>query len=349
MQVFSCYRGWKKACLLTRAISSTSRRQLSTSFSCKAKRRRKFMPFWQKLWGKAPLYATVKKWVAQFERGDFSTCYAPRRGWHKTVTTPEIIHQIHKLILEYRRIPAKSIAEQLGISRDRVWFITHEDLDMRKLSAKWVPKCLNADQKRQRCQSSEQFWKFFDAIQMISCCVWWPWTKSGYITMSQRQSNIQWSGGIAAHPDPKCKNPQVKFSPRFFGIKTASSSLIIFQRAKLSTWSITYLCWCNWRTFWKKNTMGRSPRGSCSCMMMPWLTGHLQTRRNWLTWASSVLITCPILQIWPRWTTTCSLDWKNNWKVAILRPTWRSLLPWRPAWTDLLNFFEWLAKDRAMG
>jgi len=32
---------------------------------------------------------------------------------------------------------------------------------MRKLSAKWVPKCLNAVQKRQRCQPSEQFLEFF--------------------------------------------------------------------------------------------------------------------------------------------------------------------------------------------
>ena len=38
-------------------------------------------------------------------------------------------------------------------------------------------------------------------------------------------------------------------------------------------------------------------------------------------------------------------DWKNNWKVAIFRPTRRSLLPWRPGWTDkiLNSFFEWLA------
>jgi len=28
----------------------------------------------------APSYATVKNWVAQFKRGDFSTCDAPRRG-----------------------------------------------------------------------------------------------------------------------------------------------------------------------------------------------------------------------------------------------------------------------------
>jgi len=31
------------------------------------------------------------------------------------------------------------------------------------------------------------------------------------------------------------------------------------------------------------------------------------------------------------------------------RPTRRSLLPGRPGWTDVLNFFEWLAKVTAMG
>jgi len=88
------------------------------------------------------------------------------------VTTSEIIDQIHELILEDRRISAKSIGEQLGISREQVGPIIHEDLDMRKLSAKWVPKCLNANQKRQRCQSSEQHLEFFGAIQMIPCRDW---------------------------------------------------------------------------------------------------------------------------------------------------------------------------------
>ena len=88
LQVFSSYRGWKEACQATRAISTTSRRQLSS-----------FFPLLQ---GKAPKeihatlretlpsYATVKNWVAQFKRGDFSTCDAPRPGRPKTVTTPEI-------------------------------------------------------------------------------------------------------------------------------------------------------------------------------------------------------------------------------------------------------------------
>jgi len=78
----------------------------------------------------APSYATIKNWVAQFKRGDFSTCDAPRPGRSKTATTPEIIDQIHELILEHHRISAKSIAEQLGISRERDGSIIHEDLDM---------------------------------------------------------------------------------------------------------------------------------------------------------------------------------------------------------------------------
>ena len=102
----------------------------------------------------APSYATVKNWVSQFTC-DFSTCDAPHFGWHKTMTIPEFIDQIYQLMLEDCQISVKLVAEQLGITRERVGSIIHEDLDM------WVTKCLNADQKRQRCQSSEQRLEFF--------------------------------------------------------------------------------------------------------------------------------------------------------------------------------------------
>jgi len=90
----------------------------------------------------------------------FSTCDAPRPGRPKTVTTAEIIDKIHDLILEDSRSLAKSILEQMGVSRERVGSIIH-DLDMRKLSANLVPKCLNADQKGQQWQLSEQLLEFF--------------------------------------------------------------------------------------------------------------------------------------------------------------------------------------------
>jgi len=153
----------KEACQATRAVSTTWSRELSSSFfflqGKEPKEIRAILT--ETLEEHAPSYATVKNWVAQFKRGDISNCDAPRPGRPKTVTTPKIIDQIHKLILEDRRISAKSIAEQLGISRERVGSIIHEDLDMRKLSAKGVPKYLNADQKCQRRQSSEQILEFF--------------------------------------------------------------------------------------------------------------------------------------------------------------------------------------------
>jgi hypothetical protein len=89
------------------------------------------------------------------------------------------------------------------------------------------------------------FWDFFVwRYPNYSCRDWLPWTKPGYITMT---SNNQWSDGIAAYPAPVQKVQKIagKVLASFFGINTASSSLIIFQRAKLSTRSITHLCWCN--------------------------------------------------------------------------------------------------------
>ena len=88
------------------------------------------------------------------------------------MTAPENIDQIHELILEDGRISAKSIAEQLGISHERFGSIIYEELDMRKLSTKWVSKCLNADQKVNGASRLSNFWNFFGAIQMISCRDW---------------------------------------------------------------------------------------------------------------------------------------------------------------------------------
>jgi len=150
----------------------------------------------------APSHATVKNWLTKFKRGDFSACDAPHPGRHKTVTTREIIDQIHELILEDRRISAKSIAEQLGNSHERVGSIIHEDLDMRKLSAKWVSKCLNADQKRQRCQSSEQIFEFFrrDPNDFLSRLVTMDEAWLYHYDPETKQQSMEWRHSGSPHP-----------------------------------------------------------------------------------------------------------------------------------------------------
>jgi len=85
-----------------------------------------------------------------------------------------------------------------------------------------------------------------------------------------KQQSMEWRHSGSPHPKKfRVQKSASKSSPQFLGIKMASSSLIIFQRAKLSTWSITHLCWCNWRTFWRKNAVGRSPRGLVLAQQCP--------------------------------------------------------------------------------
>ena len=179
-----------------------------------------------------------------------------------------------------------------------------------------MPEC---GSKSQQCQSSEQFLEFFQCNlnDFLSRLVTVDKTWLYHYDPQTKQQSMEWR-----HSTPPQKIPSAKIcrksslSPWFFGIKTACSSFFIFQTAKLWTQSITHLCWCNWRSL----------RGSCSCTTMPRFPGRLQPRRNWPTLASNVLITHPMLRIWPCRTTTDKTiersPFLSNMEVIAAVETW---------------------------
>ena len=57
-----------------RDFNNMETRAVKFFFSCKVRRPRKFTPLIETLGEHAPSYATVKNWVSQFKRDDFSTC-----------------------------------------------------------------------------------------------------------------------------------------------------------------------------------------------------------------------------------------------------------------------------------
>jgi len=203
LQVFSCYRGWKEARQVTRAnFNNIETWAVIKFFFLQGKAPKEIHAILIETLGEhAPSYATFKNWVTQFKR-DFSTCNVPRPGWPKTVTTPEIIDQMNKLILEDRWILAKSISEQLGISRERVGSNIHEDFDMRKLFAKWVPKCLKADHNRQWCLSSEQLLQFFQCdphdflLQLVTVDETWIY----HYDPETKQQSMEWQHSGSPRP-----------------------------------------------------------------------------------------------------------------------------------------------------
>jgi len=150
--------------------------------------------------------------------------------------------------LEDRLIWAKPIAEQLGISRERVGSIIPEVLEMRKLSVKWVPKSLKTEQELQSSLPSEQILEIFrvDLNDYLSRLATINETWLYHNDPETIQQYLKWRhSGSPRSKYFECKYPRESLSPQYFGIKTASSSLSIFQRATLTVRSITYLSWYN--------------------------------------------------------------------------------------------------------
>jgi transposase len=88
----------------------------------------------------SPSFLTIKKWAADFKRGPTSLEDDPHEGRPKNAT-PEITEQVHNMVLDNRQMKVCEISETTGISKERVGYILHEELDMKKLCARWGRAC----------------------------------------------------------------------------------------------------------------------------------------------------------------------------------------------------------------
>jgi hypothetical protein len=127
--------------------------------------------------------------------------------------------------------------------------------------------------------------------------------------MTRRQSNNESCSGIAAHPAPKKFGGQ-KSSVIFLASivvfiwgKQDGILLINYFPKRQTTNAENYLSMqVQFKEFLKQKRHGNFNKASGSCTTIPRVTGHLHTRKNWPTCASSILTTLPILRIWSRQT-----------------------------------------------
>ena len=108
------------------------------------------------------MFATVYNWVNEFKRGRTSTKDEHRSGCPVEVITPEMIDKIHDMVLSDRRIKVREIVEATGISQGTVFSVLHEKLGVEKISARWVPRLLSEENKRNRVVDS-------DAVLALFC------------------------------------------------------------------------------------------------------------------------------------------------------------------------------------
>ena len=99
--------------------------------------------------------ASVFEWHKRFKEGRVSVRDDERCGRSKEVRKPELIGQIKNFMDKDRRVSIETISEQFDISVGTVHTIIQEELKMRKICAKFVPRVLREDQK-ERCHDSRE-------------------------------------------------------------------------------------------------------------------------------------------------------------------------------------------------
>ena len=155
-----------------------------------------------KLGKDAPSYATVKRWVAEFKRGRQRLENEPRPGRPVTVAKPEMVNKVHDIVMTDRQVTERYIASTVGISQERVHSILRKDLEMRKVSASWVPRLLTVDQKHTRRTLSHTNLNLFeeDPANFLKRFVTMDETWVHHFTTEAKQQSKQWKHPGSSQP-----------------------------------------------------------------------------------------------------------------------------------------------------
>ena len=98
----------------------------------------------------------VYKWYQAFKNGRQSVEDEPRDGRPSTSTTDDHIAGVRDVLNSDRRLSVRLIAETVGLPKTNVYRIITEQLQMRKICAKLVPKVLTPDNKDIRLAISHE-------------------------------------------------------------------------------------------------------------------------------------------------------------------------------------------------
>ena len=146
--------------------------------------------------------ASVFGWHKRFKEGRESVRDDERCGRSKEVRILELIGQIKNFIDKDRRVSIETISAQFDVSVGTVHTIIHEELKMRKICAKFVPRVLRDDQKERRCHDNREMVELINSDPavldtLVTCDESWIYC---YDLETKRQSS-QWKH--AGSPRPK--------------------------------------------------------------------------------------------------------------------------------------------------
>ena len=111
----------------------------------------------------APSKATIYNWKNHFRFGRVTVRDMPRPGRPKYATDEFSVEAVRAMVMRDRRFTMRFIGETLKMCLTSVYSIITQDLMMKKVAARWVPKLLSDTQKDERVGLARQSLRLYEA------------------------------------------------------------------------------------------------------------------------------------------------------------------------------------------
>jgi len=259
-------------------------------------------------------YSRFKNWRRSFEDD-------PRPGRPSTSHTEETVARVWEIIRADQRLTIREVAEDVGIAFGTCQKILTEDLQMRRASAIFVPRLLTVERKDDRVsvctdlrELAQNDLNFMSSV--ITGDESWIY---GYDPETKQMSS-QWK--TASSPRPK-KAQQVKSNVKtmlitFFDIVGLVHHEYVprSQTVNKEFYKTVLQRFCD-AVCRHHPEKWHSVIGSCT-MTMPLLIGLCPQMNFWrnTTFCPSHTLLTPLTLL--RATSSCSCNWRKQWKVADL-------------------------------
>ena len=114
--------------------------------------------------------STICRWMKKFKSGNFSVENAPYSGRPKSAMTKMNVDAVKSMVTEDARYTVLDIAKSLRMSSGTVHQIRTKELNLQKISARWVSHLLTDEQKEKRVKLSKNLLKKFKKCDKRKLC-----------------------------------------------------------------------------------------------------------------------------------------------------------------------------------
>lgn len=92
-------------------------------------------------------HARFFEWCERFSEGREGSEHDQRPGRPVSASTPENVSEINEILRRDRRMSIQIVAGTVNVDKESVRNILHDELNIKKVCAKFVPKNVTPDQK----------------------------------------------------------------------------------------------------------------------------------------------------------------------------------------------------------